>query len=152
MARILALALFFTVASAAAAAGDPGVIERKTKRLEQRLLAPCCFQQTLDIHSSDLTTALRREIATRLAAGESSAAVEGALVERYGARIRAVPVSSPLEAISLLLMMAIAATGGLLWWRVRAWTRLAEALPVSSDGIDAHYDERIDEYLRKADE
>ena len=49
------------------------------KRLEQRLLAPCCWdtsKQTLDVHDSPIAIDLRREIKRRLKAGETPDAVE----------------------------------------------------------------------------
>ncbi|HMJ15590.1 MAG TPA: hypothetical protein VK524_29440, partial [Polyangiaceae bacterium] len=41
-------------------------------RLEGRIRAPCCWNQTLDIHSSEIASALKREIRTRLRKGESA--------------------------------------------------------------------------------
>src|SRR5690606_36137581 len=45
------------------------------KRLEGRLLAPCCWdssKQTLDVHDSPVAHELKREIRRRLKAGERS--------------------------------------------------------------------------------
>ncbi len=58
-------------------------------QLETRLIAPCCWRETLDIHQSPIADQLRREIRQRLTAGESVAAVEAALVVRYGPKLRA---------------------------------------------------------------
>src|ERR1700690_4185349 len=69
------------------------------ERLEGRLLAPCCWAQTLDIHGSDIATSLRREIRTRLKAGESADAIEASLVARYGEKMRAVPDRVPLDTM-----------------------------------------------------
>ena len=57
--------------------------------LEDRLLAPCCFRQTLADHESPVAHALRGEIRDRTAAGESDAAIEADLVARYGATVLA---------------------------------------------------------------
>src|SRR5262245_9645491 len=45
-------------------------------RLEGRLLAPCCWIQTLDVHGSEVAVGLRTEIRHRLRAGESAGAIE----------------------------------------------------------------------------
>ncbi|MFN9942632.1 MAG: cytochrome c-type biogenesis protein CcmH, partial [bacterium] len=60
-------------------------------RVQRRLLAPCCWNQTLDIHESELATALRAEISDRIRRGEHGDAVERDMVARYGERVRATP-------------------------------------------------------------
>jgi cytochrome c-type biogenesis protein CcmH len=72
----------------AASAADPA-IEIRARELERRLLAPCCWRETLDVHTSPLSTQLRSELRARLAAGESAPQIEDALVARYGPRLRA---------------------------------------------------------------
>ena len=99
---ILALLLAFTAASPALA--HPNVQEDRARAVSSRLIAPCCYQQTLDVHESELATALRAEIASRLRAGESPAQVEDSLVERYGERVRAVPRDHDTRAHVLVLL------------------------------------------------
>lgn len=65
--------------------------------LEARLLAPCCYVQTLGAHQSPLASQLRAEVRQRLSAGESVAGIEADLVGRYGEKIRAVPSGFGLE-------------------------------------------------------
>jgi len=94
------------------------------ERLEGRLLAPCCWAQTLDIHGSEIANALRREIRTRLKAGESADAIEASLVARYGERLRAVPDRVPLDKMGGIGWLGVALAAGLvgvvLWrWRKR---------------------------------
>src|SRR5881394_2020769 len=60
-------------------------------RLEGRIMAPCCWNQTIDIHGSEAAYELRREIRKRLKAGESPDTNEPSLVTRFGPRILAVP-------------------------------------------------------------
>ena len=117
--------------------------------LERRLLAPCCYQQTLDIHASEPASALKQEIRTRIARGESSEEIEQDMVRRYGERVLAVPTGSPLEAIALAAMVAIALAGGVLWWRARRWTRTPTA---SEPEDDPTYDERLRAALSALDE
>ena len=49
----------------------------------------CCWRETLDVHTSPLTTQLRAEIRTRMAAGEGAEQIERDLIARYGPRLRA---------------------------------------------------------------
>jgi cytochrome c-type biogenesis protein CcmH/NrfF len=71
----------------------------RASELEQRLLAPCCWAQTLDVHESDLSTALRIEIRARLSSGEHPLAIEDGLAARFGERIRAVPRGNDVRAV-----------------------------------------------------
>lgn len=96
-------------------------------RLEGRLLAPCCWNQTLDIHGSEPTYALRREIRSRLKAGESPDAIEQSIVQRYGAKILAVPDSSPLVSVANLLGLAFAGAGVGAYFMLRRWSRAGAA-------------------------
>ncbi|WP_433927435.1 cytochrome c-type biogenesis protein CcmH [Sorangium cellulosum] len=80
------------------------------KTLAARLLAPCCWDQTLDVHESEVTRDLRREICALLRRGDSADAIEQSLVARYGERIRAAPSSGILGKVALGLMMGIAVT------------------------------------------
>ena len=122
--------------------------------LEGRLLAPCCWNQTLDMHGSPAANELRREIRRRLQAGETSATIETDIVSRYGERIRAVPPTSPLKgtAVLLILLMAGAGVGAvflLLRWRRRAATLALEAAHQKKKTERDEYDERIDAELER---
>lgn len=92
-----------------AAATDPA-IEKTARELERRLLAPCCWRETLDVHTSPLTTQLRAELRARLAAGESAQLIEDHLVVRYGPRLRA---QLP-DSLGIWLAVAICIGGALL--------------------------------------
>ncbi|WP_394839652.1 cytochrome c-type biogenesis protein CcmH [Pendulispora rubella] len=120
--------------------------------LEGRLLAPCCWTQTLDIHESPLATELRTEIHGRLDQGESVETIEEDLVARYGERIRAIPkgrdprVAVTFASASVMLLSAI----GLLWlWR--RWTRPRTAPAAPRAVRHDEYDARLDDELRELD-
>src|SRR5689334_14788388 len=76
---------------------DDGSYVPGAAALEGRIMAPCCWTQTIDIHGSEISTELRQEIRRRLRAGETTDAIQASLVERYGPRILAVPADSPLK-------------------------------------------------------
>jgi cytochrome c-type biogenesis protein CcmH len=132
--------------------------EGAAKQLEGRLLAPCCYLQTLDIHESDSARDLRDEIVARVAAGESADAIEDSFVERYGERVRAVPKGSTARGgITLVLgTLAVLSLFGLVFL-VRRWARggiSPEPLPDApataplETTYDARLDQRLDEELR----
>lgn len=85
----LAIALGWIIPGVAAAGPPPS--RGEAQEVFGRLLAPCCWAQTLDVHESDVASTLRSEIAARLLVGESTHAIEDDLAARYGERIRAVP-------------------------------------------------------------
>ena len=127
--------------------------------LEERLLAPCCWIQTLDMHESELATLLRAEIHERLLRGEPSVAVEDDLAARFGERIRAVPRGhDPRSTVPLLvgIGMILSATG--LFLLVRRWLRrpapLAPGGPLARGGSPAsdEYEARLDDELRRLDD
>ncbi|WP_437669745.1 cytochrome c-type biogenesis protein CcmH [Sorangium sp. So ce131] len=125
------------------------------RALAARLLAPCCWDQTLDVHESEVASALRREIRARLRRGEAADAIEQDLVARYGDRLRAAPSSGLLGKVALGLMLGIAATFLGVFALLRSWRRSAEQ-PAPSDvavttGVRDEYDERLDNELRERD-
>jgi len=151
---MLALLLAFTAASPALA--QPRPQEDLARAVSSRLIAPCCYQQTLDVHESELATALRAEIASRLRAGESPAQIEDGLVERYGERVRAVPRDHDTRPhVLVLVALAMLVAAGLLGRAMRRWSLrerpVLVAAPETSHDRDA-WDERLDAELRALDE
>lgn len=122
--------------------------------LEGRLMAPCCWIQTLDVHESPLARELRSEVHARLGAGESTVAIEADLVERYGERIRAVPVGTdPRRAIGLGSVLVVAGSGALLLgWLVRVVRRgrrrhVQPRVRGEHDAYDARLDDELAEHV-----
>jgi cytochrome c-type biogenesis protein CcmH len=134
----------------------PGAAE-----LEATLLAPCCWNQTLDNHNSDIATDARREIRVLLLKGQSVDAVRDAMVQKYGARIVAVPDDSPLTTVALGLGVGVGIAGLIAAWALIRWRRQSEASeadeakerrmsPRSSEPDE--FDRRLDEELADEDD
>ncbi|MCG5054479.1 MAG: cytochrome c-type biogenesis protein CcmH [Myxococcales bacterium] len=87
--------------------GDERQVE---KELQQSLIAPCCFRQTLDAHISPMAEELRQEIHQRLSAGQSADAIRQDLTARFGPEVLARPPSGSfgggLMAFGALLAVA----------------------------------------------
>ncbi len=124
------------------------------RALEGRLLAPCCYQQTLDIHEGPVPTQLRAEIRRRLRAGETPEAIEQDLIGRYGERIVAVSSDSPMSYVSMVLLVLIALAGGGLVFGWRRWG--AQDPPDPEPDLEAsdrdRYDAQLDAELRDLDD
>lgn len=125
-----------------------------------RLLAPCCWNQTLDIHDSPVATSLRVEIAERLSRGEDGFAIEDDLAGRFGERIRAVPRGrDPRQTMAVSAMVAMGLSLLALWFMAWRWTqrRSAWADPLSDDNalaraLRGEYDDQLDRELKRATE
>lgn len=134
-------------------AGEPHLAgQASAHALELRLVAPCCWNQTLDVHESEVAAVLRQEIRARLANGETSAVIEDDFARRYGERIRAVPRGrDPLLAVPLLIgaLMTLSALG--LIALGRRWTRQGLAPPTieTRTTLADDYDGRLDEELQR---
>lgn len=151
------LLLVGLLAAPSAAGEAPGESTRAPgeARLEARLMAPCCWLQTLDVHSSPLSTELRAEIRTRLLAGESPDTIEDDLVARYGERIRAVAKGhEPGGPIPILVGVGMVVSAAALLAMIRRWRRasVARAPVPPAGGADDRYDRILDEELRALDE
>jgi cytochrome c-type biogenesis protein CcmH len=126
--------------------------------LEGKILAPCCWNQTIDIHGSEPSMALRREIRRRLRAGESEDAIMQSLVERYGAKILAVPAGSPLKGVAAVMALGMGGAGILAFGMLKRWrTRGAAGDKEKSKKRDAasadpKLDARIDAELKALDD
>jgi cytochrome c-type biogenesis protein CcmH len=165
-ASLLAIALLVSWQSAAhahepAAPGTETVnfdtYVKGAAELEGKIIAPCCWTQTIDIHGSPASTALRQEIRQRLTAGESSEAIESSLVQRYGSKILAVPVGSQLGSAGGFLIVAMGAAGVGAVVLLRRWQRRskptegAATKPAELAPADAALDARIDAELASLD-
>jgi cytochrome c-type biogenesis protein CcmH len=96
-------------------------------RLEGRIMAPCCWMQTIDIHGSPIAEELRGEIRKRLRAGESPDAIEASFVQRYGDKILAVPNSSPIGGLATFLALGFGGAGVSAFFMLKRWSRAGKA-------------------------
>ncbi len=112
---------------ASAAGEDLQEYVEGASRLEGRIIAPCCWNQTIDIHGSEPSYQLRREIRRRLKAGESADAIEASFVQRHGAKILAVPDTSPLGNVATLLALGFGGAGVAAYFMLKRWSRAGAA-------------------------
>lgn len=145
-----ALALALVLVSACGGGRDE--LATQQHDLEQRLLAPCCWRQSLADHESPAATALRTEIRDRLARREAPPSIEGDLVRRYGDQIRALPpgedprwiVGATAAGASVIALVAIG-------WFVRRRRVPHDASPSTETFFDGEYAERLDDELLAVD-
>ncbi|GIX54312.1 cytochrome c-type biogenesis protein (plasmid) [Sphaerotilus sulfidivorans] len=112
-----ALLLWLSAAVASAAPKAPEVDADRLHALTAELRCLVCQNESLADSNAPLALDLKREIAQRVAAGDSDAQIIDFLVERYGDFVTYRP---PLRAGTLLLWLgppALLLVGGALLWR-----------------------------------
>ena len=85
---LASLAFILLTSSAGASAPPPRAV---VARVEQRLLAPCCYSQPVGEHMSAEAAEMRREIEDLAASGNSEAAIIAHYKTQYGERILVIP-------------------------------------------------------------
>jgi cytochrome c-type biogenesis protein CcmH len=123
-------------------------------RLEGRLMAPCCWTQTIDIHDSEVAISMRHELRRRLRNGESPDAIEASFVQRYGPKILAVPPGSPLKTVAVGLSLLMGAAGVAAAMMLGRWRKHREALPATASPVTKRdqWDDRLDAELKSLDD
>ncbi|MCS6924548.1 MAG: cytochrome c-type biogenesis protein CcmH [Candidatus Binatia bacterium] len=94
----------------------PAELEAAAKRIEARLVAPCCFAQTVANHYSDVAQHIRTEIRRRLAEGGSETQILADYVRVYGERILAEPLTQGFNLMAYWVppLAFVAGLGGVL--------------------------------------
>ena len=152
------------LAPALALADDPHAISQQSSALPEhpeeravfaRLVAPCCWNQTLEAHQGSAPDSLRAEIRQRLHAGETREAIEKDFVARYGPAVIASSHSTSLSAAALVVIAFAIIAGVALIFMVRRWLRRSRAqAAAAAAGVPAgppehdDLDDRIDDELR----
>lgn len=150
------LALVFAVQLPAPAPQLSPDLEREARRLETKVIAPCCWSQQVSVHDSPAATHMRSDIRQRLAAGQDEKVILAAYVAEHGERILAEP---PAKGFTRLLYVAPPVLGvlgiGLLVVFVRRFAmRGASSAPVAAAAVPGGagaLDRRLDEELRDLD-
>lgn len=134
------------------------VTSRAELRIQQRLMAPCCWAGTIDNHDSAIAAEMKDEIRRRLAAGESADAILAAFVARFGPRVLAEPPARGLDLfVYLLPVLALLGGAALVVTFLRRQVRAAAAPAAAAadrpadDGDAEAYARRVEQALRRAD-
>lgn len=107
-AHALALCLGAVMLAATAQAGPTPEQEARIRKLQQDLLAPCCYSEPVSRHNSDIAMKMRAEISTQVIEGRSDREILDAYKQQYGLRVLAEP------------------EGAKWWWEhIVPWTVLA---------------------------
>jgi len=122
--------------------------------IEGRLMAPCCWTQTIDIHDSEIALSMRHEIRRRLRNGESADAIQASFVERYGPKIMAVQPNSQLKNVFIGLSVVMGGAGvaaAMMLGRWRKQTKNARGPNTQRSEVRDKWDDELDKELEDLD-
>lgn len=149
MGRCLVVFCALAFAAPALPAAD---LEADARRIESRLMAPCCGMNALTDHYSGAAEEMKREIRRMLAAGRTEPEILDFYVARYGDAILAAPPARGFGLLAYLLpavlvLLALTLTvGALRVWRRGAPSGEGSLPPPEIDPRDAL---RVEEELKK---
>jgi cytochrome c-type biogenesis protein CcmH len=97
------------------AAAPPEDQQKRVQALENKLLAPCCYQEPVARHQSDVAVNMRTEIAKLVSAGKSDDDIVKIYVQRYGKEVVADFAPTPGWATWAPWALALVAAAALAW-------------------------------------
>ena len=113
-----------------AAAEMPDKQRSRIHRIENAVLAPCCYKEPVSRHQSEVAVKMRLEIAKWVAEGRTDQDILDTYVTLYGRRVLVDPRTIPgwwtpwVPWITVVLAVAFG------FWLLRRWN--AKALPAAS--------------------
>jgi cytochrome c-type biogenesis protein CcmH len=114
---------------ASRANGDP-----RLEKLYGQFIAPCCWAETLLVHSSPLADQMRSEIARWVAEGRTDEQIKAVYVERYSTRVLSMPEGASFEWLVWTPLAALAAGLGIALLAIRRLRR-APAAAVAQESM-----------------
>ncbi|MGD1070008.1 MAG: cytochrome c-type biogenesis protein CcmH [Bryobacteraceae bacterium] len=130
MKRLL-LCFLLVVGPALAALPDAGLSDAEKvryHRLCQNLIAPCCWSQPVDVHSSPAAEQAREEVAAMILAGRSDRQILDSFIARHGERILAEPEGIKSVVLTTVpIVMLICGGVFLVWFLLHKRARVSAA-------------------------
>jgi len=80
--------------------------EVTARRIEEQLMAPCCFGSTVATHYSPAADAIRRDVRALVAHGATEQEILAEYLDRYGERILAQPVVRGFNVLAYAVPVA----------------------------------------------
>jgi len=103
------------------ARADAGQREARIRRLQDSLLAPCCYQETVLRHQSDVAVKMRREIRDWVDAGRTDREILDAYKQRFGAKILTDPEGEAWWWNNAIPWVLSALGIGVVIWLLTRW-------------------------------
>jgi cytochrome c-type biogenesis protein CcmH len=123
--------------------------EARARAIDDQLIAPCCFSQTVANHNSPIAESIKAEVRQMLAAGSTDREIIDFYVGKYGERILATPRASGFNLLAYV-MPALALGAGLVGvvivlrrWRRPLSLKPAEVPPSAESSDQARFEEEL---------
>ena len=119
----LSIALAISAGVLALPAGSNAQDDRSARiaRLEDAVLAPCCYTEPVSRHQSEIALKMRIEIAKWVAAGRTDQEILGTYVDLYGAKVLVDPRTRPEWWTSWIPWLTVIFALGFGFWLLRQW-------------------------------
>ncbi len=101
-------------------------------RIERSMYAPCCYQETVRNHRSEVALQMKAEIARMVSEGKSDEQIFDFYKRRYGQRIMLEPEGRAAQVAVIVPVLFMIFGLILLAYFVRRWTAAAPAAVVST--------------------
>lgn len=133
---LLGVVLLFTAAPGLALNEENALSaeqEARARAVDDQLIAPCCFSQTVANHNSPIAESIKAEVRQMLAAGSTEQEIIDFYVGKYGERILAAPRASGFNLLAYV-MPALALGAGLVGVVIvlRRWRRPPSSQPAGT--------------------
>jgi cytochrome c-type biogenesis protein CcmH len=139
-------------AAAASPGPEDGEIAAKAREIEDQLIAPCCWTQTVSQHYSEVSEQIRKEVRAMVEAGKSRDEILDHYVAKYGERILAAPRARGFNILAYVLPWTVLIAGV---WLLFVLLRKLLA-PAPADGpppqADPQYISRVEQEIQELDE
>ena len=152
----LMMALSVPAFAGATATGDSLRLEATALAVERELIAPCCWHQSVAVHSSPIATQMKAEIRAALREGNTPDEIKARYIAQYGERILTVPPRSGFNyTLWAIPFAATIGAAGVASHFLRRWRRgerndRARTAPAAASNSAAL--RKVDEELRKWEE
>lgn len=92
------------------------VPQDEVNAITSKLIAPCCWSETADLHKSPAARKVQQFVLRELQTGSTPEKIKAALVAQYGERILATPKLEGFNYFIFILPVAALLFGGLIVW------------------------------------
>jgi cytochrome c-type biogenesis protein CcmH/NrfF len=112
----------------------PAQQRARIERLEDAILAPCCYAEPISRHQSEIAIQMRLQIAQWVAQGRSDQDILHSYTKLYGAKVLVDPATAPREWMYLVPWIALALGGMLAAWLLKRWRNAPSISVPAADG------------------
>ena len=115
-----------------APAETPAEQKARVQRIEDLVLAPCCYTEPVSRHQSEIAVKMRIEIAKWVAGGKTDQEILGTYVRQYGAKVLVDPRTTPRWWTPLVPWLVAIFAVAFGFWLLRRWhAKMPPAAPFS---------------------